>query len=87
MVGLFTYTFTRRLGVGVGWRYLDVDYRTGNHQFVYDVAQTGALAGLYYNFGGGKPPVPPTASCSASPTEVFPGDPVNATIATQNFNP
>ena len=26
-------------------------------------------------------------SCSASPTEVWPGDPVKATIATQNFNP
>ncbi len=86
VVGLFTYNFTPKLGLGLGWRYLDVDYRPGNHQFVYDVAQSGALAGMYFNFGG-KPPVPPSASCSASPTEVFPGDPVNATIATQNFNP
>jgi len=65
---------------------LDVDYRPGNHQFVYDVAQSGALAGMYFNFGG-KPPVPPSASCSASPTEVYPGGPVSATISTQNFNP
>ena len=85
VVGLFTYNFTRKLGLGLGWRYLDVDYR-GNHQFIYDVAQSGALAGLYFNFGG-KPPVPPTASCSASPIEVYPGDPVNASISTQNFNP
>ncbi len=76
VVGLFTYNFTRKFGLGLGWRYLDVDYRPGNHQFVYDVAQSGALAGIYFNFGG-KPPVPPTASCSASPTEVYPGDPVN----------
>ncbi len=85
VVGLFTYNFTRKLGLGLGWRYLDVDYR-GSHQFIYDVAQSGALAGMYFNFGG-KPPVPPTASCSASPTEVYPGDPVNATISAQNFNP
>jgi len=84
--GLLTYNFTPKLGLGLGWRYLDVDYRAGDHNFVYDVAQTGALAGLYFNFGG-KPPVPPTASCSASPVEVYAGDPVSATISTQNFNP
>lgn len=86
VLGLLNYKFTEHLGLGLGWRYLDVDYRPGNHQFVYDVAISGALAGFYYTFGG-KPPVPPTASCSASPTEVFPGDPVNASISTQNFNP
>jgi outer membrane protein OmpA-like peptidoglycan-associated protein len=47
----------------------------------------GPIAGLVFNFGGGKAPVPPTTSCSAAPTEVFPGDPVNATMSTQNFNP
>jgi hypothetical protein len=36
---------------------------------------------------GGKPPIPPTASCSASPTEIWSGDPVTANISTQNFNP
>ena len=85
VVGLLTYKFTRKLGLGLGWRYLDVDYR-GNHQFIYDVAQTGALAGFYFEFGG-KPPVPPTASCSASPTEVTEGDPVTVTATGSNFNP
>ena len=86
VIGLFSYNFTPKIGVGVGWRYLDVDYRPTSKQFVFDTAMSGALAGVHFNFGG-KPPVPPTASCSASPTEVFPGDPVNATISTQNFNP
>ena len=85
VVGLLTYKFTRKLGLGVGWRYLDVDYR-GNHQFIYDVAQTGALAGFYFEFGG-KPPVPPTASCSASPTEVTEGETVTVTATGSNFNP
>ena len=70
----------------MGWRYLDVDYRPTNKQFVFDTVTNGPIAGLIFNFGG-KPPVPVTASCSASPTEVFPGDPVNATINAQNFNP
>jgi hypothetical protein len=36
---------------------------------------------------GGAPPIPPTASCSVSPSEVFIGDPVSASISAQNFNP
>jgi hypothetical protein len=84
-LGLFMYNFTPKLGLGLGWRYLDVNYRS-NHEYIYDVAQSGALAGMYLNFGG-KPPVPPTASCSTSPNAVWAGEPVSATIATQNFNP
>src|SRR5271163_5065143 len=33
------------------------------------------------------PPVPPTASCSVNPTSILAGDPVSATVMTQNFNP
>ena len=44
------------------------------------------LGGVEFNFGG-KPPIPPTASVSVSPTEILAGDPVTATITTQNFNP
>ena len=86
VLGLLNYNFTPKWGMAVGWRYLDVDYRPSNKQFVFDMITNGPVAGITYNFGG-KPPVPPTASCSAAPTEVFPGDPVNATIAIQNFNP
>ena len=78
VVGLLNYNFTPKWGLAVGWRYLDVDYRPTNHQFVYDAIMSGPVGGINFTFGG-KPPVPPTASCSASPTEVYPGDPVNAT--------
>lgn len=44
------------------------------------------LGGVVLNFGG-KPPIPPSASCSVSPTEIWSGDPVTATINVQNFNP
>jgi hypothetical protein len=86
VVGLLTYKFTQHVGLGLGWRYLDVDYRPSNHQLVYDVALSGALAGFYYEFGG-KPPIPPSASCSAQPTEVWSGDPVTVTATGANFNP
>jgi len=92
VIGLLTYQFTKHLGMGLGWRYLDVDYRVNNQvgpvtttKFIFDVAQTGALAGLYFNFGG-KPPVPPSASCAASPTEVLEGEPVKVTATGSNFN-
>ncbi len=85
LVGLLNVKMTEHLGLGLGWRYLDIDYH-GNRQFLYDTITSGALAGFYYTLGG-KPPVPPAASCSASPTEVWAGEPVTATMSTQNFNP
>ena len=33
--------------MGLGWRYLDVDYRPSNNQFVFDTIMSGALAGVY----------------------------------------
>lgn len=42
--------------------------------------------GLIFTFGG-APPIPPTASCSVSPTEIMAGEPVTAKVTTQNFNP
>src|SRR5277367_2351340 len=72
LVGLFTFDLTRRIGLGLGWRYLDVNYRPTNKQFVYDTITSGALAGLYFNLGG-KPPVPPAASCSLQPSQVMVG--------------
>lgn len=85
-LGLLSYNFTRKWGAAVGWRYLYVNYRPTNHQFVFNTAMTGLVAGVSYTFGG-APPVPPTASCSASPTEVYAGDPISARVSTQNFNP
>lgn len=44
------------------------------------------LAGVVYN-AGGKPPVPPTASCTASPATVMAGEPVTVTATGANFHP
>jgi outer membrane protein OmpA-like peptidoglycan-associated protein/opacity protein-like surface antigen len=43
--------------------------------------------GLNFMFGGGTPPIPPSAACSVQPTEVFAGEPVTATASGSNFNP
>jgi hypothetical protein len=44
------------------------------------------FGGVVLTFGG-KPPIPPSASCSVSPTEIWSGAPVTGTINVQNFNP
>jgi PKD domain len=44
------------------------------------------LGGVVFNFGG-KPPVPPSAVCSASPASITVGEPVTVTATGSNFNP
>jgi hypothetical protein len=73
-------------------RPVEVDYLlthfNANHVSGYSSNQNNFryFAGIDLTFGG-APPIPPTANCSVSPTEIMAGDPVTATIATQNFNP
>jgi hypothetical protein len=43
--------------------------------------------GLLFHFGNLTPPPPVTFACSASPTSIFPGDPVTVTGTAQNLNP
>src|SRR5277367_5851402 len=92
--------FAMALGGGIDYkvnqhlslRPVEVDYLltrfSANHVANYTANQNNFryFAGIVFTFGG-APPVPPSASCSVSPTEVMPGDPVSATVATQNFNP
>ena len=43
--------------------------------------------GLLFHFGSIVPPPPVTYSCAASPTSVYPGDPVTVTGTALNLNP
>ncbi len=74
----------RRLSI----RPFEMDYLYTNFSSVLTANQQSwrYLGGVVLTFGG-KPPIPPTASCTASPTEIWAGDPVTATISTMNFNP
>ena len=76
------------------WRVVRVDYAYSNYQFgpAATTARTElrglrGQTGLVYKFGGGPPPVPATAACTAQPTEVFAGEPVTVTATGSNFNP
>ena len=86
ILGLLNINFTPKLGLAFGWRYLDEDYQPTTNQFVYDTITSGAIAGFGFNFGG-KPPVPPTVACSASPAQVYPGDPITVTATPEGLNP
>jgi len=76
----------------VAIRPVEVDYLltrfSANHVANYTANQNNFryFGGLEFMFGG-APPVPVTASCSASPAEVWSGDPVTVTTTGANFNP
>jgi len=78
----------------VALRLIRADYVYSNYRYG-DPAVTPSTeirgvrlqAGLNFMFGGGEPPLPPTAACSVQPGEVFAGEPVTATASGSNFNP
>jgi hypothetical protein len=83
--GVLGYKIKPTIALQLGWRYLYDRYH-GDHQFIWDVHESGPMLGATFEFPT-KPPIPPSASCSAQPTEVWSGDPVNVTATGANFNP
>ncbi len=69
--------------------YVISDYRFGAPSVTPDTDIRGLRlqAGFNFMFGGGPPPVPPSAACSVQPTEVFAGESVTATASGSNFSP
>jgi outer membrane protein OmpA-like peptidoglycan-associated protein/opacity protein-like surface antigen len=69
--------------------YVISDYRFGAPSVTPDTDIRGLRlqAGLNFMFGGGAPPLPPSAACSIQPMEVFAGETVTATASGSNFNP
>ena len=84
-LGFLAFKIKPNIALGAGWRYLYVNYH-GDHRFIFDVHESGPVIGATFEFPS-KPPVPPSASCSAQPTEVWSGDPVTVTATGSNFNP
>ena len=68
--------------------FLTSSYRYGPSSSTPTTVLTGMRlqSGIVFMFGG-APVVPPSATCSVQPTEVFPGEPVTATASGSNFNP
>lgn len=76
----------------IAWRVIQADYLYQAHpanKIGGDGTFNGARlqGGIVFGFGSLKPPVAPTAACSVQPTAVLAGEPINATVSTQNFNP
>jgi len=44
-------------------------------------------AGIVYHIGSIAPPIPVTVACSASPSSVFPGEPITLTATAENVSP
>jgi hypothetical protein len=85
-VGLFNFNLSPRWGLGFGWRYLYDNYRPTTNLLVYNTTMNGAVAGLTFNTGG-KPPTSPELSCVASPSRIYPGDPVTVTATPSDLDP
>jgi outer membrane protein OmpA-like peptidoglycan-associated protein/opacity protein-like surface antigen len=77
----------------VALRLIRADYVYSNYRYVPPGGQETQIrgvrlqTGLNFMLGGGAPPVPPSAACSAQPTEVFAGESVTATATGSNFKP
>ena len=77
----------------IALRLIRADYVISNYRFgppnipSTDLRGARLQTGLVLNLGGGEPPLPPSASCSVQPTEVFAGETVTASSRGSNFNP
>jgi outer membrane protein OmpA-like peptidoglycan-associated protein len=77
----------------VALRLIRADYVMSSYRYgpsgvpTTDIRGVRLQAGLNFMFGGGAPPVPPSAACSVQPTEVFAGESVTVTANGSNFNP
>jgi outer membrane protein OmpA-like peptidoglycan-associated protein len=91
--GGFDLSAGKRLAI----RIIEAEYVYGHQSFFpqatvapvrTNLGSAKISGGLVFKFGSvGPPPVPPSMSCSANPTEVFAGEPVTVTANAQNFNP
>jgi hypothetical protein len=55
VAGMLNYQIKPKWGIGLGYRYVDVNYRNSN-QLVFDTAQSGIALTLLYKYGN-QPPV------------------------------
>jgi len=85
--GGVTWEITRNFGIRAATDFVHENFFSG----LLDGGRNSYRVTVGTKFSFGKNIVsegaPPSASCSASPTEVYPGDPVTATMNAQNFNP
>jgi hypothetical protein len=69
------------------YEYMHADFGTGLYGGRANVNAARLSAGIVLHVGEIAPPPPVTLACTASPTSVFPGDPITVTAAAGNLNP
>jgi OmpA family len=69
------------------YQYMHVNWGPGAYQGRMNANAARLSAGLVFHAGSIAPPAPPTIACSASPTSVFPGDPITVTATAEGLNP
>jgi hypothetical protein len=69
------------------YEYMHADFGTGYYGGRANIDAARLSAGLVLHVGQIAPPPPVTLSCSASPTSVYPGDPVTVTAAAGSLDP
>jgi hypothetical protein len=69
------------------YSYMHADFGPGIYGGRANINAARLSGGLVFHAGSIAPPPPPTIACSASPTTVFPGDPVTVTATANGLNP
>jgi hypothetical protein len=85
-----TPLFHHRLAIRIfqaDYQYVHADFGTGTFGGTADVNAARLSAGIVIQAGSIAPPPPVTLACSATPTSVFPGDPVAVTATAGALNP
>ena len=82
--------FNHRLSIRVfeaDYEYTHVNYGGDYYGGRGNIQAARLSAGIVIGIGNIAPPPPVTLSCSASPTTIFPGDPVTVTATAGDLNP
>ncbi|HEU5351018.1 MAG TPA: OmpA family protein [Terracidiphilus sp.] len=85
-----TPLFNHHLSIRVfqaDFQYYHVNFGPGLYGGRANVKAARLSAGIVFNVGNIAPPAPVTLACSASPTSVFPGDPVAVTATAGALDP
>lgn len=69
------------------YEYMHADFGPGVYGGRANINAARLSAGLVFHVGSIAPPPPVTLACTASPTAVFPGEPVTVTGAAGNLDP
>ncbi len=69
------------------YQYMHANFGPGVYGGRANINAARLSTGLVFHAGSIAPPAPPTIACSASPSPVFPGDPVTVTATASGLNP